>query len=55
MKEELMAIWKNQTWDLVTLLEGKNVIGLKWVYRTKYNVMELIQKYKGWLVAKGYA
>ena len=50
-----MAIWKNQTWDLVTLLEGKNVIGLKWVYRTKYNVMELIQKYKGWLVAKGYA
>ena len=26
IKEELMAIQKNQTWDLVTLPEGKNPI-----------------------------
>ena len=29
MEEELLAIQKNQTWDLVNLPEGKKVIGLK--------------------------
>jgi len=46
MNEELMAIQKNQTWDMVTLPEGKNAIGLKWLYRTKYNADGTIQKYK---------
>ena len=35
MEEELLAIQKNQTWDLVNLPEGKKAIGLKWVFRTK--------------------
>ena len=55
MEEELWAIQKNETWDLVDSLEGKNVIGLKWVYRTKYNADGTIQKHKARLVAKGYA
>lgn len=37
MHEEISAIQKNETWELVDLPEGKNVIGLKWVYRTKYS------------------
>ena len=37
MAEEMSFIAKNDTWELVELPEGKNVIGLKWVYRTKYN------------------
>ena len=39
---------------LVELPEGENVIGLKWVYCTKYNADGTIQKYKARLVAKGY-
>lgn len=40
---------------MVDLLEGKNVIGLKWVFRTKFNTDGSIQKHKARLVAKGYA
>lgn len=29
MKEELAAIEKNETWELVDLLNGKHIIGLK--------------------------
>lgn len=55
MKVEMEAIEKNSTWELVDVPEGKNVIGLKWVYRTKYNANGSIQKHKARLVAKGYA
>ncbi|KAI4313205.1 hypothetical protein L6164_026202 [Bauhinia variegata] len=37
MKEEILAIQRNKTWELVDLLEGKNKIGLKWIFKTKYN------------------
>ena len=46
---------KNETWELVYLSEGKNVIRLKWVYRTKYDADGTIQKHKARLVAKGYS
>ena len=36
MLEELAAIEKNQTWDLVELPEGKKAVGLKWVFKTKF-------------------
>ncbi|CAH9095067.1 unnamed protein product [Cuscuta epithymum] len=54
MKEEINAIEKNKTWELVNLPKEKNVIGLKWVYRTKYNSDGSISKHKARLVAKGY-
>jgi len=54
MEEELMAIRKNGTWDLVDLPDGKNVIRVKWVFKTKYHVDGSVQKYKARLVAKGY-
>jgi hypothetical protein len=55
MQEELMAIEKNKTWQLVKLPEGKNVIGVKWVFRTKFGADGSVQKFKARLVAKGYA
>lgn len=55
MKEELMAIQKNETWEMVNLPEGKNAIGLKWVFKTKYHADGTIQKHKARLVAKGYS
>ena len=46
---------RNDTWDLVILPKGKDVIDTKWVYKTKYKSDGTIDKYKARLVAKGYA
>lgn len=46
---------KNKTWEIVDLPEGKHAIGLKWVFRTKYQADGSVQKHKARLVAKGYA
>ncbi|XP_019052098.1 PREDICTED: uncharacterized protein LOC109114225 [Nelumbo nucifera] len=55
MKEEITMIEKNKTWDLVDHLQDKEVIRVKWVYKTKLNFDGSIQKHKAKLVAKGYA
>ena len=55
MKEELAMINKNDTWELVDRPEEKNVIGVKWVYRTKFNPDGSIFKHKARLVVKGYS
>jgi hypothetical protein len=54
MNEEIQSIDKNQTWDLVELPKGKDVIGVKWVYKTKYNDDGKVEKHKARLVAKGF-
>ena len=48
-------IQKNNTWTLVDRPEGRKVIGMKWIYRTKLNVDNSINKHKARLVVKGYA
>ncbi|OMO61385.1 Integrase, catalytic core [Corchorus capsularis] len=55
MKEELRMIEKNQTWELVDRPQNKNVIGVKWVYRTKLNPDGTTNRLKARLVVKGYA
>ena len=55
MDEEMVALYGNETWDLVPLPEGKNTIGCKWVYKVKRNSDGNISRYKARLVAKGYA
>ena len=55
MEEELNMNDKNNTWNLVDPPKGKDIIGLKWVYKTKYNEDGSIQKHKARLVAKGYS
>nr|KYP62375.1 Retrovirus-related Pol polyprotein from transposon TNT 1-94 [Cajanus cajan] len=55
MEEELKMIEKNQTWQLVDRPSHKKAIGVKWVYRTKFNPDGSVNKYKARLVVKGYA
>lgn len=55
MIELIQSIEKNQTWELVDLLEGSNVIGLKWIFKVKYNADRSAKRYKARLVAKGYS
>nr|KYP73785.1 Retrovirus-related Pol polyprotein from transposon TNT 1-94 [Cajanus cajan] len=55
MNTEIKAIEKNNTWELVDPPEGVTPIGVKWIFKTKFNESDNIEKYKARLVAKGYA
>ena len=35
IKEELLALQKNKTWELVHLPKGKKAVGCKWVFTVK--------------------
>jgi Reverse transcriptase (RNA-dependent DNA polymerase) len=54
MKEELDALERNETWEIVQLPKGKKVVGCKWIYKLKYNSDETIERYKARVVVKGY-
>ena len=55
MDEELFALRKTDTWDLVPLPPSKSVVGCRWVYKIKTNSNRSIERYKTRLVAKGYS
>jgi len=56
MKEEMSMIEKNQTWMLVRRPHDKNIVGVKWVFRTKFNPDGCSNKHKARLVVvKGYS
>ena len=54
MNEDIGAIEKNDRWELVDLPQGKEVIGVKWLYNTKRNAQGKIERHKSRLVSKGY-
>lgn len=51
MKEELVALAKNNTWSIVPLPRGKHVVGGRWIYKTKFNYDGSLNWYKDHLVA----
>eukprot|EP00253_Pinus_taeda_P032961 PITA_32961 len=54
MEQEYNSIIRNNTWELVELPRGKQVIGCKWLYKLEINADGTIEKLKARLVAKGY-
>ena len=54
MKEELDALHKTGTWDLVDLPSGKSAIGCKWVYKIKTRSDGTVDRNKARLVARGF-
>lgn len=48
-------IKKNGTWELVSRFKNRKIIGVKWVYRRKFNADGSVNKYKARLVVKGYS
>ena len=55
MIEELSALYKTGTLDLVPLPPGKNAIGSHWVYKIKIKFDGLIEQNKARLVAKRFS
>jgi len=55
MREEMHALQKNKTWELVPLPRGKRVVGCKWVFTVKQNPKGEVDRYKARLVAKSYS
>jgi hypothetical protein len=55
MDAKIQSIQRNETWSLTELPAGAKKIGVKWIYKTKLNEFGEVDKFKAWLVAKGYA
>jgi hypothetical protein len=54
MNLEFDALLKNHTWQLVPPHPSQNLIGCKWVFRTKRNADGSVERHKARLVAKGF-
>ncbi|RDY05098.1 hypothetical protein CR513_11093, partial [Mucuna pruriens] len=54
MKEEIKALEKNLTWDIVDRPKDKRVVGCTWIYTVKCKSDGTLEQYKARLVAKRY-
>ena len=54
MSDEYDALVKNGTWELTPLDPSHNLIGCKWIFRTKRKSDGSIDKFKACLVVKGF-
>lgn len=52
--DEMRALEKNGTWEVVELPKGKRVVGCKWVFTPKYDSDGALEKLKARLVARGF-
>ncbi|KAF5951213.1 hypothetical protein HYC85_009157 [Camellia sinensis] len=50
MEDELAALQKISTWELVLLPAGKNLVGYKWVYKVKTHSNGSLERYKARLM-----
>lgn len=55
MNEELETIHRNGTWELTSLPEKMKAIGLKWIFKSKFDSDGSLLKKKARLVAKGFS
>lgn len=51
MREEMNALEKNKTREIVDQPKGKNLVGFKWVFTLKYKADGSLERYKARLVA----
>ena len=54
MHDELLQLQRNDVWTLVPRLEGKHIIGTKWIFCNKTNEEGNVIRNKARLVAQGY-
>ena len=54
MTDELSALERTSTWDLVPLPSGAVPITCKWVFKVKTRSDDTVERYKARLVAHGF-
>nr|GEW19238.1 Gag-Pol polyprotein [Tanacetum cinerariifolium] len=54
MQDELYKFDRLDVWELVPRLDGKNIIAIKWLWKNKSDVKNIVIQNKSRLVAKGY-
>ncbi|CAM8885812.1 unnamed protein product [Rhodiola kirilowii] len=54
MEDEFMALCRTNTWTLVPRPPYTNIVGSKWVFKTKHRPDGSIDKHKARLVARGF-
>lgn len=55
MRSEMHALSRNATWSLVPRPPNTNVVGCRWLFRTKYLADGSIDRHKARLVAQGFS
>ncbi|XP_057997456.1 uncharacterized mitochondrial protein AtMg00820-like [Hevea brasiliensis] len=55
MEEEIIALERNQTWELVPKPRDVKPISCKWVYKIKQRTNGSIERFKARLVARGFS
>lgn len=53
--EEMNFLCENNTWELVVALPRTKVIGCKWTFKSKYNSLSSLDKFKARLVSEGFS
>ena len=54
MREEMRALEKNKTWEIVERSKGKNIVDFNWIFTLKYKANRSLERHKARLVAKRY-
>ena len=54
MKVKINSMNTNVVCDLEEISNGAKIVGCKWVYKTKCDSKENVERYKAWLVTKGF-
>ena len=55
MVEEYDSIVRNSAWEIVPRLEGKLVVGSRWIYKVKQAVDGSVEKYKARFFSQGFS
>lgn len=53
MQEEMLVIYKKDTWELTQLAEEKPTIGLKWIFKSEFNLDRSLLWKKVRMIVKG--
>jgi hypothetical protein len=54
MEDEIRSMSTNRVWDLEEIPKWDKTVGCKWVYKIKCDSKGNIERFKAWLVAKGF-
>ena len=54
MQEEYNLFRVNDTWELTKLSTDHKSVGYKWVFHTKNDTLDVIVRYKAWLIVMEY-